>query len=169
MKTELITITGNLISIILIIFIFNLILNKIINKKQINIDDSYLTIVLFKGMMYFSFSIVGFELFENLNTLNNIIYHENFELTFSIIDISKFHLMFIGIYLACTIFIYFISNFLFKLLFDSQDIFNSLKLNQIQPLISFSILFFILMLSVVKGVSLVCESLIPYPTLPIFR
>lgn len=169
MKTEFFTIISALFSISILLFLFNILLNKMLTKKVENLKESINTIVLFKSCLFFSFITIGYYIFENLNSLFNVLKSSFNDEDYSYVDSFKFVMIFTGVYLALSFIIFFISLFVYKLLFDNESIYVGIGKNNKENVIGFAIIFFVLLATTIKGASLLSESFIPYPTMPVFR
>lgn len=164
MNIQLVTLGSVILLILILAFAINLFLNWRLRKLQNESDVNY-SYFLIKGMFFISAGILSFNLYEVFLTLNQVLFNSgSFEEV--VVQNLKYLSIFASFSLIYLIILYVLSGAL-NSLFQK----NSLRdiLNTPPAVLLYIAIVLMLLLSTGKGIYLISELWIPYPSMPIYR
>ena len=164
MNIQLVTLGSIILLILILAFAINLFLNWRLKKLQNESVENY-SYFLIKGIFFISAGILSFNLYEVFLTLNQVLFN-NGSFNEVVIQNLKYLSIFGSFSLIYLIILYILSGGLYSL-------FQKISLKKIidnpPAIIMYIAIVLMLVLSTGKGIYLISELWIPYPSMPIYR
>ena len=168
MKTALVTSLALFMGGVLTIYIFNIFINKKISSLISDDEGSDMAVSVVKGLVFLSCSLVLLEIHSTFQILIKL-WGENF------IDSELFmkEVLFFAVFLGITIIALFtafgFAFFTFGVIARKQSLYIEIANNNIATSLFFGLLFLSFALIAKTSIPTILESLIPFPSSPLYR
>lgn len=167
MKTSIIILSGTLISGILTIYFLNYIINSRVRKK-LSANENPVAVSFLKGGIFIGSGLIIMENTTSFQALINIL-PSSYTGDNLLIQEVAFFCMYFGILLAVILTTFYLSILMFSVISKGKNIFLEVANDNMGAVIMFMGIFIALILAAKSGVTPLLDSLIPFPSIPVYR